>query len=247
MNQRIGAIAVVVPSRNEADLLPRALNALEIAATRFARKIPDVPVSLTVVLDSTIDDSMGLLSAHPKVHVECVSAGRVGLARNAGIVAAVLRAQLPPEQLWVATTDADSIVPADWLERHYAIAVEGAHVLTGTVEPDPSELNSTTLSTWYAGHELREGHPHIHGANLGLRADVFAKLGGFGDQELHEDRDFVAKARRRGYVITATDSCRVRTSGRLQSRVRGGFADFLAHIDSKAEHTQGSPTTSPVG
>jgi GT2 family glycosyltransferase len=247
MGQHIGAIVVVVPSRNEAELLPRALNALEIAATRFTREVPDVPVSLTVVLDSTVDDSMRLLSAHPKVHVECVSAGRVGLARNAGIVAAVLRAKVPAEQLWVATTDADSMVPADWLERHYAIATEGAHVLTGTVEPDPSELSSTTLSNWYAGHELREGHPHIHGANLGMRADVFEQLGGFGDQELHEDRDFVAQARCRGYVITATDSCRVCTSGRIQSRLTGGFADFLANLDHTGQQTQGSPTTSPVG
>lgn len=250
MTTHIGEIAVVVPARNEAQLLPHALTALEAAMAHFARKV-SIPTSLTVVLDRTSDNSAQVVANHPKVRLRHTSAGRVGTARNAGVAAAVSLAKVPPGHLWVANTDADSMVPADWLECHYALAMDGAHVVAGTVEPVPTDVGAAALAQWFACHDLREGHPHIHGANLGFRADVFADLGGFIDLSLHEDRDFVVKARARGYAIIATDSCRVSTSGRLHGRVDGGFAEFLARLDGGrdggVEHSDPSAKSSPVG
>lgn len=232
MRQAIREVSVVVPSRNEALLLPYALNALEAAMDHFAREEPRVRSSLTVVLDSTTDDSVRILAAHPKVRVSSVSAGRVGAARNAGVAAAISRAQTTLPHLWIASTDADSTVPVDWLVRHYAFATAGSDVLAGTVEPVAADLGGAALARWFACHDLREGHPHVHGANLGFRAEVFDTLGGFGDQGLHEDRDFVALARKTGYAVSATDSCRVSTSGRLHGRLEGGFADFLTTLET---------------
>lgn len=224
-------IAVVVPSRNEAALLPRALSALEESTRRMTLKFPHVRISVTVVLDSSTDTSVELLARHPQVRVRSVAFGRVGAARNAGIAAVLSGSGVPSPRLWIATTDADSAVPVDWLEQHYARAVAGADVLVGTVEPFQAELTHSRLVQWHAWHELREGHSHVHGANLGFRADIFTALGGFPDISLHEDREFVLSARAKGYTVHATDSCRVRTSGRLQGRVEGGFADFLATLE----------------
>jgi glycosyltransferase involved in cell wall biosynthesis len=244
MTTHIGEIAVVVPSRNEAELLPHALRALAAAMAHFARTGPPVPTSLTVVLDCTSDDSAQIMAEHPWANIKRVSAGRVGAARNAGVCAAASLAKVPPTQLWIANTDADSMVPSNWLERHYALAMNGAHVLAGTVEPVPTDLGAAALARWFDCHDLREGHSHVHGANLGFRADVFSKLGGFSDQSLHEDRDFVAKARAHGYAVAATDSCRVSTSGRLHGRLAGGFADFLARLDGG--ECAGAPAQSPT-
>jgi glycosyltransferase involved in cell wall biosynthesis len=240
MTRAIGEIAVVVPSRNEALLLPRALEALDAAIVRFTRLAPRVLTSLTVVLDSTTDHSAEILAAHPTVRVHSVCVGRVGGARNAGVAAALALAHVPPSQLWIATTDADSIVPVHWLACHHAFATDSADVLVGTVEPVAADVARPALARWFACHELREGHPHVHGANLGFRADVFEALGGFADQTVHEDRDFVGLARARGHAVVATDSCRVITSGRVRGRLEGGFADFLAALGPGRETSRAS-------
>ncbi|WP_207344628.1 glycosyltransferase [Arthrobacter sp. E3] len=230
MNDDVEEIAVVVPSRNEARLLPRALSALDESARRLTLKFPQVKISLTVVLDSCTDTSAQILAHHPHVRIRRIAAGRVGAARNAGIAAVMSASRVEPVRLWIANTDADSAVPPQWLEHHYSLAVAGADVLVGTVEPFHTELSAARLAQWHASHDLREGHPHIHGANLGFRADIFTALGGFANIGLHEDHQFVVSARSRGFLVHATDSCRVRTSGRLQGRVEGGFADFLASL-----------------
>lgn len=235
MSIPIGEIAVVVPARNEARLLPRAILALEETMARLSQTAPQLRTTLTVVLDSTTDNSTQILAAHPQVHVVSVDFGCVGAVRNAGIAAAVATSGVEPARLWVANTDADSAVPPHWLARHHAFATTGADLLLGTVEPIPGELSETRLARWRASHQLGEGHPHVHGANLGIRAEVFKRLGGFPDVEVGEDRALVSRARASGYQVIATDTCRVDTSARLQSRVEGGFANFLTTLGMPEE------------
>ena len=86
------------------------------------------------------------------------------------------------------------------------------------------------LGAWLERHELREGHGHVHGANLGVRADAYLAVGGFAPLAVHEDVGLVARLRDAGHPWVATDRCRVRTSGRTESRVDGGFATFLAGL-----------------
>ncbi len=246
MRAYIDEIAVVLPSRNEARLLPRALAALEEASSYLGRHVPHVHISLTVVLDCSTDASAQILAALPRVRVETVALGRVGAARNAGIAAAMSRSCVPVERLWIANTDADSVVPQHWLTQHHSVALTGAHLLVGTVEPIRGELSPARLGRWHTRHQLGEGHSHVHGANLGVRADVFTTLGGFPDVGLGEDHGLVAKARRQGCRVIATDTCRVGTSARLQGRVLGGFADFLAHLNHTTEDPDPTMPSTPA-
>lgn len=230
MNIPIAHIAVVLPARNEAKRLPAALSALHMAADCFTRNGTGVTVSLTVALDRTTDNSMEMLTRYRGVQVVTLEAGLVGAARNAGIEAASSQSSALPEQLWIANTDADSEVPVHWLQRQFELATGGAHMVVGTVQPDSTEVQDDLMLRWFACHDLSEDHHHIHGANLGLRADVFARLGGFKPLGLHEDRDIVGRARALGYEVISTDTCRVKTSGRLKGTVNGGFADFLLSL-----------------
>lgn len=221
-------LAVVIPARNEEDLLPRCLESVQDAMAFLGRRRPELQASLTVVLDRTTDGSHRIVGQVPgAVSLSC-QAANVGHARDLGVRHAVKRARLPQSSVWIANTDADSTVPQDWLYMHAKMAEAGWDVLMGTVQPQQSDLSEAALAAWFAAHRLGEGHPHIHGANLGFRADVYARLGGFRSQEVHEDRDFVRSAAAAGLRLVATDICRVTTSGRLNSRVRGGFADYLA-------------------
>lgn len=245
MRARIDEIAVVVPSQNEARLLPRTLSALDHASRHLVGLTPGVTLSITVVLDCSTDASAHVLAGHPQIHVETVDFSCVGAARNAGITAAMSRSRVTPERLWIANTDADSVVPAHWLSEHHTRALAGAHMLVGTVEPIYGEISLARLAQWHTRHQLGEGHSHVHGANLGLRADVFTALGGFPSVELGEDHGVVAKARKHGCRVIATDSCRVGTSARLQGRVQGGFADFLAGLNNTTKEPDATMTSFP--
>ena len=70
----------------------------------------------------------------------------------------------------VVSTDADTVVPSRWLVRHVMWAERGADLVVGTAEP-VGVARGEALAAWHARHQLVEGHTHVHGANLGVRAD----------------------------------------------------------------------------
>ena len=105
---------VVVPAHNELAHLPRCLRALATSAVCLP-----VPVLTVVVLDATDDGSERLVEEFgPDVHFVEVDAGNVGAARAAGFeYSRPLCDGVDAARTWYATTDADSVVPADWLLR----------------------------------------------------------------------------------------------------------------------------------
>ena len=98
-------IVVVVPAHNERDRLPACLASVAAAADQVA-----VPVTVVVVLDACTDRSEDAI-ARP-VRALSVSGRNVGAARAAGFAAAAPRSDA---RTWLATTDADSVVPTTWL------------------------------------------------------------------------------------------------------------------------------------
>jgi len=135
----------------------------------------------------------------------------------------------PTTQLWLATTDADSRVPQDWLAVQLALAMTGAEVVAGTVSVDDWSQQPVTVRARFAATygAPRAGHLHVHGANLGLSAAAYADAGGVPPLALAEDQALVDALRRRARRLMATDRIPVLTSARRESRTRGGFADHL--------------------
>jgi glycosyltransferase involved in cell wall biosynthesis len=224
----IAEVAVVVPAKDEEELLPRCLSSVHAAVAALADGCPDVRASVTVVLDGCRDGSAAVVAGWPSTHAVEADAGNAGGARDIGVRRALAAARVSPDQVWVATTDADSRVPPDWLLQHLALAEQGVSLLIGTVQPDGADLGARRLRAWFDAHRLGDGHGHVFGANLGVRADVYDALGGFPGQDSGEDVALVQAAKAHGVRWRATDACRVLTSGRLHGRARGGFADYLA-------------------
>ena len=102
-------IGVVVPAHNEQELLPGCLAGLAAAAAA----VP-VPVEMLVVLDSCTDASP---AAAGKVPTMTVDERNVGAARRSGFGRLLHSrpAGVPDSQTWLATTDADTVVPPNWL------------------------------------------------------------------------------------------------------------------------------------
>ncbi len=238
---------VVVPARDEEDLLPAALAALQAAVGELHRHEPAHQVQVVVVLDSCTDGSRAVVDANPWVSPVVVDVGRVGGARAAGVRQALesagLTAKAEPaaapttvavtaageglDTLWLATTDADSQVPVHWLTEQLRLARAGHHLVLGTVSPRPQDLAPHQLTAWRSDHRLAEGHPHVHAANLGLSAECYVAVGGFADVAVHEDVDLAARVVSCGWTWCATDRTRVLTSGRTTGRAPDGFAGWL--------------------
>ncbi|WP_182977106.1 glycosyltransferase [Arthrobacter cheniae] len=222
----LGQVAVVVPARNEEDWLPACLTALDAARAHFLDTVPQVLVSVTVVLDRCTDRSLSAAQSVPGISIIAGTFGSVGAARDAGVRFALSRSRSLPERTWVANTDADTLVPRDWLIRHYRLGSEYQLVL-GTVRPTATADNAHLLRSWYQAYTPGNGHPHVHGANLGIGGKTYLDLGGFHPLTQNEDVDLVDRAKAKGVQWTASGSIRVTTSSRTEGRVPSGFSTYL--------------------
>ena len=221
----VTAVVVVIPVHNEAELLDRCLAALgDAVAAAAGRGIRSV---VRIVLDDCTDDSGLIAEAHP-FPTMVVSAARVGDARGQGVEAAMrgLRG-VPTERIWIANSDADSAVPSNWIIAQCDLAAGGADVFIGTVRPDFADLSRRHQRHWLRTHSSDAPNGHVHGASLGIRANVYAAAGGFDPIEEHEDVELVKRCRLLGANLRPSGSAEVLTSGRFIGRTPGGYADYL--------------------
>ena len=224
----ITRVVVAIPVRDEEALLGDALRAVLRAVTVLGRARPEVGVEVVVALDRCVDRSAEVAAAFPVTSL-LVEDGRVGAARDRAVahgLASALAHGGETTRTWVACTDGDTVVPATWLLTQLDLADKGVDLVIGTVEP-VGDVAPHVLHAWHARHQLVEGHQHVHGANLGLRASAYLEAGGFGPLPVHEDVGIVRRIEGVGRVCVATDRTRVRTSARLASRLEGGFASYL--------------------
>jgi glycosyltransferase involved in cell wall biosynthesis len=236
----IAGVAVVVPARDEAELVARCLASVREARLLLAGPASagragheEVRVVTVVVADDCSDETASIAAALPDVTVVETRLRSVGAARSEGARLALERLAalgVPGDAVWIANTDADSAVPPAWLTSQLDLADgEGADVVVGTVRPDFADLSPAQVAAWLSRHTPGRPNGHVHGANLGLRASVYAAAGGFGELDLHEDVELVARARAAGAVVVASEAGEVLTSGRQVGRTRGGYAGYLAN------------------
>ncbi len=229
------AVGVVVPARDEAARIDRCLAAVTAAAgmLRRSREAP-TDVRVVVVADACADRTVDRLAGWPGVGTVISSAGRVGSARAAG-VRQLLRLidveGLSPRCCWIANTDADCVVSPDWLTVHAGAARRGRHLLLGTVRPDPDEIDPRLAGRWYRRHRLTDGHPHVHGANLGVRADWYLAVGGLPAAAFDEDIALAEAVVAAGASVERTGAAPVRTSARLVGRAPHGLSSYLRGLD----------------
>jgi len=225
-------VVVAIPARDEESLLPACLRSVNAAVIALREARPGIHLVVAVALDGCTDGSARVLGGWDAAAVVLPGRG-VGAARDAAIERGLSALRTPPEDAtWVACTDADTVVPSRWLVRHVVWAERGADLVVGTAEP-VGVARGEALDAWHARHQLVEGHTHVHGANLGVRADLSPPVGGFGQRTVGEDVDLVERVRAVTGRWVATDTARVLTSGRPRSRVDGGFADYLRDLDAE--------------
>ncbi len=216
-------IGVVVPAHDEEALIGVCLRALQECARDPA--LDGEQVAIIVVLDRC-SDRTDQIAAEAGVNCLQLSAGNVGIARAAGFSMA-----LAMGARWIATTDADSAVPADWLSAQLA---HGCDAFCGVITVADWHEYDDAVSAFFMMTECRlENHPHVHGANLGLSAEAYALSGGFLPLPAHEDVALVHTLERSGVTIARKLTPVVVTSARRHARAVGGFSDYLRALEAK--------------
>ncbi len=226
----IAEIVVVVPAANEQKRIGACLDALVRAQGHLRCDRPQVVTRIVVVLDDCHDDTAAIVGRYCGVESIATTARCVGAARRTGTDHALAGTTCPAPQLWIASTDADSRVPADWLTGVARASEAGYTVVLGTVVPDTG-LGQRVEDRWFALHPAREGHPHIHGANMSFRADAYHAAGGW--PALHSGED-VELARRLSAchwsAVLRTAHQAVTTSARSHGRAPRGFSGYLRDL-----------------
>ena len=238
---RTDLVAVVVPAHDEEDGIGPCLAAIVDAAAHPA--VRGVAVHLVVVLDDCRDATGARAAAAVSgpdlpltATLTAVAVRNVGRARGLGAAHAWRSvAPVDPETVWLATTDADSVVPPDWLAHHLELRAAGADGCAGTVVVDswdqhaPSTRHSFDALYRHQGG-LDFGHPHVHGTNLGVSMAAYRAAGGFSPLVSGEDHALWDALRRDGRRLIATPEAPVTTSGRRYGRSPAGFAGTLRRL-----------------
>jgi hypothetical protein len=227
--RKIDAVGIVLPVHDEEELLPRALRALDVALGAVA---PSISCRVAVVLDTCRDASSAIARRWAArvgalvIRRECRS---VGLARGTGALALLARwPEMDAARVWLATSDADSCVPQDWLTVQLEAHAAGVDLWAGRVRV--AEESATVLRWTERYAEEREP---IHGASLGFSGTLYTELGGFRSLRSSEDRDLHHRAVAAGFRIRHDPRATVTTSSRRKGRAPQGFAGLLETLEKE--------------
>lgn len=204
-------VTVVIPAYDEAATVGRALDALV-----------GQDAEVVVVVDGT-DATADVAREHAAVDAVVEGTGRgPGAARNRG-------AERGDGDV-LLFTDADTVVPDDWVERHRRhYARDGVVGVGGPALPlDGGRLDEalfTVLSDWWYRVSWPLGFVQQPGFNASVRRSAFETIGGF-DESLafQEDTDLSMRLKHHGDVVYDAD-CVVRTSPRRERTE--GYAGLL--------------------
>lgn len=222
-------IGVAIPAHDEQACLDACLAAL-LRAVRHPG-LHGEPVAVCVVLDACTDGSSSVAARHQRrfaaagcmLELVEIDARQVGAARAAGA-----RHLLERGARWLAFTDADTCVSPQWLAAQLGLGVDAVCGVVTVDDWSPHLAIGERLREHFARHyHDRDGHRHIHGANLGVSASAYLAAGGFAAVGCHEDVLLVRALEEIGALVAWSALPRVTTSARLDARARGGFGDTL--------------------
>lgn len=233
-------MAVLIPAQNEELLLPRCLESvLRSRAFLMNEARCVVVVASDDSTDRTAEVAEAMLGDGDRVLRICE--GNVGRARaHAADWALEHLRESPRQRCWLANTDADCEVPETWLHDHLLAARQRITAVAGVIDVDSFEEHLPHVQRRFRETYLLHAdgtHPHVHGANLGVRADAYLRAGGWGAQKSAEDHDLWRRLGESGAVRRSDAGLRVMTSGRRQGRAPNGFAEALAAHNAMPEVT----------
>ncbi|MFZ2070670.1 MAG: glycosyltransferase [Halobacteriota archaeon] len=183
-------ISVVIPTYNEERYIERCLNSL------VNQTLPRNEYELVVVDGGSADRTVELANEYADFVIQQKSKG-IGGARNDGV--AVARGEL------VATTDADIMIPEEWLARICAdfdskrvVAVYGPINPLGDIFKYQFLLGLFNKAA-YLSARMRVFYATL-GSNTAFRRRTFLQIGGYSDLPAGDDYEIAFRLKRAGKI-----------------------------------------------
>lgn len=237
-------ICVVVPARNEEELIGACLQALA-----EQEQVSCEEYEVLLVLDRCTDDTethaRDIAASYPnlRLYFQDGPGKGSGHARRVGMEVACerLHAVGRPYAL-ISSTDADTVVAPDWISAQLTAAERGARAIGGRIELADDGTVPEALLAWHLSrgtsrhrkllsepeHSGRTEHWQFSGASMALTAAVYQRVGGLEPRDALEDEQLERVLRRHGIPIERLLSVRVATSARLVGRAVRGLAHDLS-------------------
>ena len=201
--------SVVVPAFNEQLLLPACLESL--LAQEYEGEI-----EILVVDNASTDETASVARRY---------GARVVEEPQRGYCNALMRGFGAARGDVIACTDADSVVPPDWIARIAGEYDRSPDIVAvgGDIEFQCPNWKSRVLTHFLIPwiNRIDRGNPagpHLWGANLSVRRDAFLAVGGWNPKfSLQADSELSERLRKAGRVVVI-ESLRVRTSSRRWNR-----------------------------
>ena len=238
-------IGIAIPAHNEENQIGACLDAVLAAALDLA--LAGETVAVHVVLDACSDGTATIVrersaafAAHGVVlGWSAIEAAQVGAARAAGAAAL-----LALGARWLAFTDADTRVAPCWLTAQLALDVDVVCGSVAVADWSPHGADAELVRAHFTcNYQDRDGHRHIHGANLGVTAAAYLAAGGFAAVACHEDVLLVRALEAFGARFAWSARPRVFTSARTDARARGGFGDTMLAVVAESLKLQAGCAT----
>jgi GT2 family glycosyltransferase len=237
---------VAIPARDEADRIGSCLTALNRQLLR--------PDAVVLLLNNCTDASETIARAMaPRLNFQLHIVARdlpdaqanAGHARRLAMRHAAECAG--PDGI-LLTTDADSVVPPDWLARNRAALRNGADIVCGKAIIDPLEaqripahlheddarecrlialLDHLAFLLDPEPHDPLPRHTEASGASLAVSVQAYNQAGGIPDIRSGEDRAFVRALWMMDARVRHDPTIQVTVSGRIAGRAQGGMADAI--------------------
>ncbi len=237
---------VAIPVRDEAEHIRHCLAALN--------RQTEPPDAVVLLLNNCTDTTEAVARAvAPGMAFELHVISRIlpperanaGYARR---LAMEFAAQRAGQDGIVLTTDADAVVPPDWVSRNLAGLLRGADLVCGKAVINPTDvplipahlhaddrLEQRLMSllddmAWLIDpdpHDPPPRHTHHSGASLGVWVKWFERVGGVPAVASGEDRAFAAAIWQADGRIRHDPNIAVTVSGRVVGRADGGMATTL--------------------
>jgi glycosyltransferase involved in cell wall biosynthesis len=232
--------SVVVPARDEAELIGACLDALSgVAADAY-----EVVLVLDGCRDATGERAAEAAARHPGLRLQVLTAAGAGHARKTGmdLACARLLAVGRPDGL-VCSTDADTRVAGDWLDAMLRAAGGGAEAIGGRIELDAAgrlalppgvleqraRLARARHDRVLAGPDGALGeHWQFSGGSLAVTAATYGRVGGLEPRAALEDEALERSLARHGVAVARPLGVRATTSARVDGRAPHGLARDLA-------------------
>ena len=238
------AIVVAIPVRDEADRIAACLMA-------FSRQT-HLPTAVVLLLNNCTDMTEMIVRAiHLPFQVDIqtvvlpVPNANAGTARRQAMDTAVA---LAGRDGIILTTDADAIVPPDWIALNLRALSIGADVVCGKAIIHPEE--AALIPAHLHEDDAREclyidlldaianalspdpadpgpRHTEASGASLAMTVSAFLRAGGVPHVPSGEDRALIKSLQRIDARIRHDPAISVTVSGRMTGRAAGGMADTI--------------------